>query len=146
MHLDFDETFPITPAEAYRWCETPQNWPGLFGAFTKVTDRGDGWYAVWIRHTPLPLITKITVAIPHERVAWDFRGFWRGDGALRFAETPAGARITGHETITIPGPRLVAEPLERSLEPGFAAVWESGWRRLRKGAAKQGPPADNRLL
>lgn len=46
MHLEFDETFPIAPVEAYRFCETPQSWPGLFGAFTKVTDRGDGRYAV----------------------------------------------------------------------------------------------------
>lgn len=85
------------------------------------------------------------MAIPYERVAWDFRGFWRGDGALQFVETPAGTRITGHETITIPGPRVVAGPVERSLEPGFAAVWEGGWRRLRKGAVTQKPPANTQL-
>ncbi|MCP4305007.1 MAG: hypothetical protein GY926_05425 [bacterium] len=129
MHLAFDETFAITPAEAYDFYKTPADWPRLFKAFTKVTDRGDGWYTVWIKRTPIPLIAKITVDEPDERVAWDFRGTWSGDGAVRFELTDTGTRITGHETIALP--RLL-QFMERHLESGFAAVWEGGWRRLRK--------------
>lgn len=129
MHLDFDETFQITPVEAYDYCKTPEDWPRLFPAFTKVTNRGEGWYAVWIRRTPIPLIVTITLAEPNHRVAWDFRGFWTGDGALSFEASSDGTRITGHETIGLPGPLRF---LERALEPGFAALWEGGWQRLRR--------------
>jgi hypothetical protein len=133
VHLVFDETFSITPAEAYDFCKTPADWPRRFGAFTNVTDRGNGWYAVWIRRTPIPLIAKITVDEPEQQLAWDFRGLWRGDGAVQFEATTLGTRITGHETIAVPRPLRF---IERFLEPGFAAVWEGGWRRLRKPARK----------
>lgn len=132
MHLDFDETYSISPHEAYDFCKTPADWPRLFGAFTRVTDRGHGWYAVWIRRTPVPLIAKITIDEPDRHVAWDFLGFWRGDGAVQFEPTEAGTRITGHESIALPRPLRF---MERFLEPGFAAVWEGGWRRLRKRSA-----------
>jgi len=137
MHLDFDETFQITPAEAYDCCKTPGDWPRLFGAFTKVTDRGAGWHAVSMRRSPIPLVVKITVDVPNEQVAWDLRGFWKGDGAVQFELTETGTRVTGHETINLPGPLGLGRLMERVFQPGFAAVWESGWRRLRK----RGTPA-----
>ncbi len=129
MHLDFDEVFQITPAEAYDYCKSPADWPRLFGAFTRVVDRGDGWHTVWIRRTPIPLVGKIIVAEPDKRVAWQFRGFWKGDGAVQFEVTDRGTRITGHETITLPRPFRM---MDRAIQPGFAAVWESGWQRLRR--------------
>ncbi len=133
MRLDFDEVFQITAAEAYDYCKTPKDWPRLFPALTKVSDRGTGWYTVWIRRTPIPLVAKITTSEPDKQVAWDFRGFWKGDGAVQFEETDGGTRITGHEIITLPGPlRLI----DRRLQPGFAAVWEGGWRRLRRRSAQ----------
>lgn len=132
MRLDFDEVFQITTAEGYDYCKTPNDWPRLFKAFTKVTERGDGWFAVSMRRSPLPLIVKISIDQPGEHVAWDLAGFWKGDGEVRFETVDGGTRITGHETITLPGPFGLGRLMERVFKPGFAAIWEDGWRRLRR--------------
>ena len=59
MHLEFDETFDLPPAEIYDYFKTPQDWVRLYGAFGDVTDRGDGWFAVPMRRSPFPLVTKL---------------------------------------------------------------------------------------
>lgn len=130
MHLDFDEEFPVSIENVYRYVQTPQAWPELWSAFTKVTGPVDGWHRVWVRRTPFPLVVKITSDEPLRRVSWDLRGFWKGHGELRFEAAEAGTRILGYETITLP---VIARPLEGILNPRFAAVWEGGWRRLRRG-------------
>lgn len=130
MHIEFDETFPISPVEAFEYFKTPQDWQRIFGAFGEITERGEGWYTVPMRRSPFPLIAKITVHEPGERVAWDLRGFWKGNGEVQFGATDEGTHITGFETIALPGPFGLGRLLERLAEARFVAVWESGWRKL----------------
>jgi hypothetical protein len=132
MHLEFDETFSISPATAYDYFKSPHDWPRLFGAFGTITDRGNGWLAVPLRRSPFPLIARTTIDEPAVRVAWDLRGFWSGDGEVRFEALGDGTRITGHETVNLPRLLGLRVLVERWAEPRFAAVWESGWRKLRR--------------
>ncbi|MEN8233746.1 MAG: SRPBCC family protein [Actinomycetota bacterium] len=132
MHLEFDETFDLPPAEIYDYFKTPQDWGRLYGAFGDVTDRGDGWFAVPMRRSPFPLVAKMTVTEPETEAAWDFKGFWKGHGEVHLEAIDGGTRVTGYETVTIPRLLGLGPLLEKRLEPFLVAVWESGWRRLRK--------------
>ena len=134
MHLEFDETFDLLPAEIYDYFKTPQDWVRLYGAFGDVTDRGDGWFAVQMRRSPFPLVTKMTVTEPETEAAWDFKGFWKGHAEVHLEAIDGGSRVTGYETVTIPRLFGLGPLLEKRLEPFFVAVWESGWRRLRNTA------------
>lgn len=136
MLIRFHEEFELSPGEVYGYFRTPQDWPRLFGAFGNVQDKGDGWYAVPLRRFPFPLIAKVTTDEPERCVRWTFRGFWCGEGEVRFTPTSRGVRVQGHERITVRPLFWLAPLVERVLlERRFTKVWESGWRRLRTQAA-----------
>ena len=62
-----------------------------------------------------------------------FRGFWRGQGEVRFTENPDGVVIEGYEEITIRWLIFLSPLVERLfLERSFLSIWEIGWHRLRK--------------
>ena len=133
MNLDFDLLTDLSPKEVYACFETPIEWPGLFTAFGTATEGKDRWVHVPIRRSPFSLQARITTADPHVRVAWDLRGFWSGRGEVRIEAVPKGSRITGYEKVAPPRLFGWGGLLERWAEPRFAAVWESGWRRIRRG-------------
>ena len=132
MRLEFDVATRLTPDEIYDFFRTPAEWPRLFPAFGAVSVGDDGWFKVAMHRSPFPLVAKNTADEPGQRVAWDLRGFWKGDGEVRFEATAAGTRVTGHEEINLPRLLGVGALLERWAEPRFAAAWEGGWRRLRR--------------
>ena len=131
MRLEFDVFTALPPEQVYDFFKTPLDWPRLFTAFGPATERNDGWTTVPIRRSPIPLIARITTDEP-QRVAWDLRGFWRGDGEVRFEDIARGTRVTGYEQIEVPRLLGLGRLIEKWAEPRFALVWESGWRRLRK--------------
>ncbi len=64
---------------------------------------------------------------------WEFRGFWLGDGLVELEETESGVIIRGYEDVSPRGLWWLAPAAERLfLEARFRAVWEGGWRRLRR--------------
>ncbi len=133
MHLDFREEIPLPASEIYSYMRTPEDWTRLYGSFGEVQDRGDGWFAVPMRRSPFPLLTRITTDEPEQRVAWEFRGFWKGDGEINLSPSGDHTLVTGHETVAMPRLLGIGPLLERRvLEPSFKAIWESGWRRLRR--------------
>ncbi|MDJ0496711.1 MAG: hypothetical protein QNJ89_02700 [Acidimicrobiia bacterium] len=131
MRLEFDVPTALSPEEVRDFFKTPSDWPRLFTAFRPATLRKDGWTTVPIRRSPIPLVAKITVDEPG-RVAWKLRGFWKGDGEVRFEAVADGTRVTGYEQIDLPRLLGLGRLIARWAEPRFALVWESGWRRLRK--------------
>jgi hypothetical protein len=132
MWLDFHVATRLPPEEVYDFFRTPADWPRLFSAFGDVSVRDDGWYTVPMHRSPIPLVAKNTADRPGERVAWDLRGFWKGDGEVRLEATATGTRVAGHEEVNLPRLLGLGALLDKWAEPRFAAVWESGWRRLRK--------------
>ncbi len=136
MLIEFNEEFDLPVEVVYPYFRTPRDWPRLYGTFGEVEDRGDGWCAVPLRAFPFPLVARVTLDEPRRQVRWEFRGFWRGEGEVRFAATPGGVAVQGYERISIrplPGLSPIVERL--FLESKFKKVWESGWRRLRRLAA-----------
>jgi len=136
MRIEFDETIDLPVEEVYPYFRSPVDWPRLYGAFGEVEDRGDGWYAVPLARIPFPLVAKVTTDEPLERVRWTFKGFWKGEGEVNFVRTERGVALRGFETIS-PRPLLFLAPLVERLflDRRFRAVWESGWRRLRRQAS-----------
>lgn len=133
MHLEFHEEIPLSASEIYSYLRTPADWTRLYGSFGEVEDRGDGWFAVPMRRSPFPLLTKITTDEPERRVAWEFRGFWKGSGEVTLTPSRGNTLVAGYETVAIPRMLGVGSFLEhRFLEPRFKAIWASGWRRLRR--------------
>jgi hypothetical protein len=132
MRLEFDVETRLPPAEVYDFFKTPADWPLLFPAFGEASRRDDGWFTVPIHRSPIPLVARNTVDEADRRVAWDLRGFWNGDGEVRFEATASGTRVTGHEEVNLPRLLGLGALLEKWAKPRFAAVWEGGWRRLRK--------------
>ena len=139
MRVEFDEEFGVPVEQAYEYFRTPMNWPRLFGAFGEAKNRGDGSHAVPFKAFPVSLVTRITTDEPLQRVEWTFDGFWVGDGQVVFEPTTRGVVIRGYEQVSPRGLRLLAPLVEHLfLEKRFRAVWESGWRRLRRQAATMG--------
>jgi len=136
MHHEFHEDIPLSPAKIYDFMRSPMDWTRLYGAFGEVEDRGEGWYAVPLKRSPFPLVARITENEPGRRVAWEFRGIWRGRAELNLKPTEEGTLVTGFETISIPRMLGLGPMIERRfLERGFQAVW--GWRRLRRMASAE---------
>ena len=135
MRHEFREEIPLPPATVYHYLRTPADWARLYGAFGEVVDRGDGWYAVPLRRSPFPLVARIIEDDPERRVAWEFGGFWKGHGEVNLEPTEVGTLVTGQETVHIPRMLGLGPAVERRLlEPRFRAIWDSGWRRLRRMA------------
>ncbi len=132
MRLDFDIATDLAPGQVYEYFCTPNEWPRLFPAFGEAIELQDGWVKVPIRKSPFALIAKVTVAEPAQRVAWELRGFWKGRGEIQLQDLQDGTRLTGYEKVA--PPRLLGWGglLQRWAEPRFAAIWETGWRRIRR--------------
>lgn len=141
MLIRFDHEFALPVEQVDAYFRTPADWPRLFGFAADVRELGDGWYSVPLRRFPFPLVTKYLEHRPNDRARWIFRGFWRGQGEVRLTPTPGGVRVEGHEQIAIRWLFFLSPVVERLfLERGFHAIWESGWRRLRKLEASRLPP------
>lgn len=118
--------------EVFAYFASPADWGRLYG-FVGVRDLGDGWFAVGLKSFPFPLVAKTTTLEPNQRVRWTFRGFWRGDGEVRFGSSPAGTEIVGYEEIGIRWLFGLSPVVERLfLESRFHAIWQLGWKRLRQ--------------
>lgn len=140
MLISFDEELHLPVEDVYPYFRSPRDWPRLYGTFGDVEERGGGWFAVPLRAFPFPLVARITVDEPLRRVAWEFKGFWSGNGEVAFGPAAGGVTVKGYERISIRPLPWLSPLLERLfLERRFKAVWESGWRRLRRQA--QSSPA-----
>ncbi len=135
MIITFKREFALPVAEVYSYFRTPADWTRLYGLAGDVEDRGDGWFAVPLKRFPFPLVARNTEQVENEHVRWVFRGFWRGEGEVRFAETSRGVVVEGYEEIAVRWLFFLSPIVERLfLERTFQAIWEIGWHRLRKGA------------
>ncbi len=133
MRIEFDEEFALSIEEVFDYFRTPADWVRLYGSAGRVEDRGDGWLAVPLQKFPFPLVAKVTEFEENRFVRWIFRGFWHGSCEVVFVDTPRGVAIRGYEDITPRGLGFLANPFEKLyLERNFRAIWELGWRRLRK--------------
>ena len=141
MIINFDEHFNLPASEVYAYFDTPADWTRLYGFAGDTRDLGGGWYAVALHRFPFPLVARNTEQRPHELVRWEFRGFWRGRGEVRFIETTGGVRVKGFEEIAVRPLFFLSPVIEKLfLEDSFHAIWEIGWHRLRKrGSAMESP-------
>lgn len=136
MIIRFTEDLDLPVEHVYGIFRTPRDWTRLYGSFGEVRDRGDGWFVVPLRGFPFPLVAKIVDDEPRRRVRWVFRGFWRGEGEVSFTARPDGVTVEGFEEIAVRPLGFLSPVAERLLlERRFRAIWNSGWRRLRRGAA-----------
>jgi hypothetical protein len=136
MIVRFKHEFDLPVEELYSYFRTPADWTRLYGLAGDVKDYGDGWFAVPLKRFPFPLVAKNTVREPHELVRWVFRGFWRGRGEVRFAESAHGVTVEGYEEIAVRWLFFLSPIVERLfLQRTFNAIWEIGWHRLRKREA-----------
>ena len=133
MIIRFREQFDLPLEEVFSYFRTPADWARLYGLAGTVKDRGDGWVAVPLKSFPFPLVAKNTEVVPNERVHWDFRGFWRGEGEVRFSRSGDKTVVEGYECISVRWLGGLSALAERwFLEKRFQAVWSLGWQRLRK--------------
>lgn len=138
MIVRFRHEFALPVAEAYSYFRTPADWTRLYGLAGDVEDRGGGWYAVPLHRFPFPLVARNVEQDPQRLVRWVFRGFWRGRGEVRFAETPRGVAVEGFEEISVRWLFFLSRVVERLfLERAFRRIWEIGWHRLRKREVAQ---------
>jgi hypothetical protein len=131
MRIEFSEQFALPVEEVFSYFRTPAEWGRLFG-FVGVRDLGSGWFAVGLKGFPFPLVARITDLETNRLVRWTFRGFWRGEGEVRFTSSGNLVLIDGYEEIGIRYLYSFSRVIERLfLESRFHAIWQLGWRRLR---------------
>ena len=141
MIIRFREEVALPVAEVYPYFQSPADWVRLYGFAGQVEDRGNGWYAVPLRRFHFPLVARITRTEPGQLVRWVFRGFWRGEGEVRFHSHPGGTIIEGYEQIAVRWLFVLSPLVERLvLERQFRRIWALGWRRLRAQAASGQSP------
>jgi hypothetical protein len=132
MLIRFSERFALPVEEVFRYFASPAEWPRLYG-FAGARDLGSGWFAVGIKKFPFSLVAKATLVEPNQRVRWVFRGFWRGSGEVRFTASSGSLLVEGYEDISVRWLSFLSPVAERFfLESRFRAIWQLGWRRLRK--------------
>jgi hypothetical protein len=132
MLITFSERFALPLDEVFSYFVTPADWVRLYGS-VGVRDLGSGWYAVGIKGFPFPLVAKSTVVEPRRLVRWTFRGFWRGEGEIRFTPSPGYVVLEGYERVSVRWLFFLSPIVERLLlESRFRRMWELGWRRLHK--------------
>jgi hypothetical protein len=142
MRIDFREQFALPVEEVFSYFKTPADWGRLYG-FVGVRDLGSGWFAVGLKGFPFPLVAKITDLETNRLVRWTFRGFWRGNGEVRFVTSDTSVVVEGYEEIGIRYLFSLSRVIERVLlESRLHAIWQLGWRRLRKRECL--PSADGR--
>ena len=133
MMIRFSEEFSLPVEEVFSYFRTPEDWTRLYGLAGEAKVLGDGWTAVPLESFPFPLVAKNTVVEPNEHVHWVFRGFWRGEGDVTFTRVGESVRVEGYEKISVRWLHFVSPLVEKLfLERSFLAIWEIGWRRLRK--------------
>jgi hypothetical protein len=132
MRIAFSERFALPVGEVFSFFASPADWSRLYG-FSGVRNLGSGWYAVGIKGFPFPLVARTTLVEPNSLVRWTFRGFWRGDGEVRFTSSPGSVLVEGYEEIAVRWLFFLSPLVERLfLESRFRAIWQLGWRRLRR--------------
>jgi hypothetical protein len=133
MKINFKEEFSLPLREVFDYFKTPQDWVRLYGAFGTVEDRGDGWYAVPIKRFPFPLVARITALELDKLVHWTYRGFWQGEGEVRFALRNDRVIVEGYEEVSLRWLFTLSPIVEKLwIERRFRKVWRSGWHRLHK--------------
>lgn len=132
MRVEFDLETELSPEEVYRYFETPECWPDLFTAFAAAHTNEDGWTKVPIHRSPFVLTARNTRVDAPNTAQWVLRGFWSGNGAVALSVTGTGTRIVGFEEVRPPLLLRLGGILERWAEPRFTAVWETGWRQIRR--------------
>lgn len=141
MLITFSERFALPVEEVFSCFATPADWVRLYGS-AGVRDLGSGWYAVSIKGFPFPLVAKSTVVEPGRLVRWTFRGFWRGEGEIRFAPSPGSVLLEGYERAGVRWLFFLSPIVERLLlESRFRKMWELGWHRLHKHEPPRNPEA-----
>ncbi len=136
MMIRFKHEFALPVAEVYSYFRSPADWTRLYGLAGEVQERGGGWFAVPLKRFPFPLVASNTEQEENDHVRWVFRGFWRGQGEVRFTETARGVVVEGFEEIAVRWLFFFSPVIERLfLERTFNAIWEIGWHRLRKREA-----------
>jgi hypothetical protein len=141
MLIQFREAIALPIADLYPYFKSPRDWVRLYGFAGQVEDRGGGWYAVPLQRFPFPLVARITRDEPDRLVHWEFRGFWRGEGEVRFQREGNGTVVEGFERIAMRWLPLLSPVLESLfLERTFRGIWARGWRRLRAQAAGEPMP------
>lgn len=137
MKITFREEFRLPLEQVYSYFQSPREWPRLYGLAGDVRERGEGWVSVPLQHFPFPLLARNTDCTPLEHVRWEFRGFWKGSGEVRFYRTGRQTVVEGYEEISIRWLGILSTLIERLfLQRTFRSIWALGWRRLRK--AEQG--------
>lgn len=141
MRIEFSERFMLPVEEVYSYFATPADWTRLYGFAGAARDLGAGWFAIGLKRFPFPLVARNTEVVANELVRWTFRGFWRGEGEIRFQSLPDGVLLKGYEEISVRWLSVLSPLIEKLfLEGQFHSVWNHGWRRLRKReAANVGP-------
>jgi hypothetical protein len=132
MRIDFSEEFALPVEEVFSCFASPADWGRLYGS-VGVRDLGAGWFAVGLRGFPFPLVARTTALEPNRSVRWTFRGFWRGEGEVRFTPSSESVLVEGYEVIGVRWLYFLSPVIEPLLlEPRFHAIWQLGWRRLRR--------------
>lgn len=132
MIITFSERFNLPVTEVFPYFASPSDWPRLYGS-TNVQDLGSGWFAVGIKGFPFPMVAKTTMIEVNKIVHWTFRGFWRGEGEIRFTSSPGSVLLEGYEQVAVRYLFFFSPVVERCfLESRFRKLWELGWKRLHK--------------
>jgi hypothetical protein len=138
MIIRFKHEFSLPVEEVFSYFQTPADWARLYGLAGVVKNLGSGWYAVPLKRFPFPLVARNTEQKTDELARWVFKGFWSGQGEVRFTGTPDGTVIEGYEEISIRWLFFLSPLIERLfLERSFHSIWEIGWHRLRKREASR---------
>jgi len=133
MIVRFSNTFDLPIDHVFSYFRSPADWVRLYGIAGDVIPYPDGWIGVPLHRFPFPLIAKNTDLIANEVVRWTFRGFWKGQGEVRFTQTDQGVLVQGYEQISARWLFFLSPIVEALfLRRQFEAIWELGWRRLRK--------------
>ena len=141
MYLQFRETFERPIDEIFPYFETPEAWSKLYGLVEPAKKLKGGWTAVPLARFPFPLVARNVECIPGKLVRWEFGGFWRGVGEVRFEREGALSVIEGYEYIIPHGFWLLATLVEeRFMRSEFERIWNLGWKRIRSSRREQEPP------
>lgn len=132
MRYSFREQFRLPVEEVYGFFRSPADWVRLYGFGGEVRDLGQGWFAVPLASFPFPLVAKMTRVLPGERASWVYRGFWRGEGDVRFRRAGGVTIVEGYERLSIRWLFFLSPLVERGMRAPFHALWQRGWRRLRR--------------
>jgi hypothetical protein len=133
MKIQFREEFKLSVGEIFSYFETPADWARLYGLAGSVKDLGDGWYSIPLKYFPFPLVARNSTVDPGKFVSWTFRGFWKGNGEIRFRTYDEMTVLEGYEEISIRRLYFLSFVFERLfIRRQFLAIWNIGWKRLRK--------------